>query len=66
MSIADFTMTLDINPRFAMAYQNRAEAYYYLKDYGRAWEDVHNAEELGAKIDAGFLKNLREESGREK
>jgi len=36
-----------------------------LKDYGRAWADLHMAEKLGAKIDTGFLKILREASGRE-
>jgi tetratricopeptide (TPR) repeat protein len=59
-AVSDYSKALEINPRFALGYQNRAEAYYHLKDYDRAWKDVHKAQELGAKIQAGFLKNLRE------
>src|SRR5215831_2723818 len=65
-AISDYTKALEINPRYAEAYSSRAYAYYYLKDYGRAWDDLYKAQKLGAKIDAGFLKNLREASGREK
>jgi Flp pilus assembly protein TadD len=64
-AIADYTKALEINPKYADVYNNRAYAYYYLKDYGRAWADLHEAQQLGAKIDTGFLKILREASGRE-
>src|ERR1700741_3153535 len=64
-AISDFTKALEINPKYAEAYNNRAYAYYYMKDYGRAWADLHEAQQLGAKIDTGFLKILREASGRE-
>ena len=57
---------VEINPSDALAYQNRAAAYYYLKDFDKAWEDVHKAQELGAEIAAGFLKNLQEASRRER
>ena len=50
-----------------------ADAQYYLalsyfekKDYDRAWQDVHKAEELGAKINPKFLEDLKKASGREK
>ncbi len=52
--------------RDAKAYYNRAGAYYYKKDYDKAWEDVHKAQGLGYQINPEFLKALCEASGRDK
>ena len=65
-AIADYNRALEINPRSALVYTNRAQAHYSLKDYSKAWDDVQKAQELGAKIDPQFLKDLREASSREK
>jgi tetratricopeptide (TPR) repeat protein len=67
-AISDFTKALEINPRYALAYNSRAVAYYYLQDYNRAWDDVYKAQGLGFgyQIHPGFLKALREASGRER
>jgi len=50
----------------AEAYYNRGIAYYSRKEYDKAWDDVYKAQGLGFQIHPGFLKLLREASGREK
>ncbi len=65
-AISDHTKALEINPRFAPAYNNRGLAYKGKGQYDKAWEDVHKAQDLGFKIHPGFLKALREASGRQK
>ena len=49
---------IKLNPKDAYAYNNRAAAYYFLKDYAKSWEDVHKAESLGLKIKDKFIKFL--------
>ena len=44
----------------------RAIAFYYERDYDRAWEDLRKAESLGWKISPNFLQNLQKASGRDK
>ena len=36
------------------------------REYDKVWEDVHKAQSLGLLVRAGFLKALREASGRKK
>jgi len=62
-AIDDFTKAIDINPRFATAYNNRAVTYLRKREYKKAWDDVHKAQKLGIKIHPKFLKELREASG---
>jgi len=66
LAIADFSKAIDIEPEFAEAYCNRAIAYYYKGEYDKAWLDVHKAESLGAQVQPGFLKALREASRKER
>ena len=40
-------------------------ANFFKREYEKAWDDVHNAESLGYKLHPGFLKALREASGRQ-
>ncbi len=66
-AIADYTKAIEIDPqRFAVAYPERALIYFVKKEYDKAWEDVHKAESLGQEVREGFLKALREASGRKK
>ena len=65
-AISDYNKALELNPMDALAYYNRGVAYYSRKDYDKAWDDVYKAQGLGFKINPGFLKDLREASGREK
>jgi hypothetical protein len=50
----------------AKAYNNRGLAYYYKREYDKAWEDVHKVQSLGQQIHPEFLKILRKASGRER
>jgi tetratricopeptide (TPR) repeat protein len=65
-AISDFNKAIEINPRDAMAYNNRGLAYFFKSDYEKAWDDVHKAEDLGQQAHPKFLKMLREASGRQK
>ncbi len=65
-AISDHNKALEINPRDAEVYYNRGIAYTLKGKYDKAWEDVHKAQDLGFKINPGFLKALRKASGRQK
>jgi tetratricopeptide (TPR) repeat protein len=43
MVISDYTKAIEMNPRYAQAYKNRAITYYAKGEYDKAWEDVHKA-----------------------
>ncbi|MBF0571493.1 MAG: tetratricopeptide repeat protein [Candidatus Omnitrophica bacterium] len=61
-AISDFRKAIEINSQYADAYYNRAVFYYQLKEYDRAWEDVYQAEKLGAVVNAGFINTLKQAS----
>ncbi len=65
-AISDYNKAIEINPKHAMAYNNRGVACYFKGEYDEAWEDVHKAKSLGSQVHPGFLKALREASGRQK
>ena len=65
-AISDFTKAIEINPGFDGAYNNRGVAYYCKGEYDKAWEDVYKAQSLGYQVHPGFLKALREASGRQR
>ena len=64
-AIAYFNKAIKLNPRYAEVYNSRGFAYFYKKDYEKAWDDVHKAESLGFKVHPGFLKALRQASVRQ-
>jgi Tfp pilus assembly protein PilF len=66
-AIPDFTKAIEINPNFALAYYNRGRSYYYKreKEYDKSWDDIKKAQDLGHKIPAEFLDDLRKASGRQ-
>ncbi len=53
-------------PRDAEAYYNRAVAYYYKKEYDKAWEDVHKVQGLGYQVNPKLIELLRQASGRQR
>jgi len=65
-AISDYNKAIEINPRYAEAYSNRGVAFLYKREYEKAWDDVHKAQGLGYQVHPGFLKDLREASGRKK
>ena len=48
-AISDYNKAIEINPRFAAAYNSRAEAFVARGDYERAVADVTKAGELGSR-----------------
>ncbi len=62
-AILDYTKTLELNPHDPSVYDERAKVYFSIKEYEKAWLDVHKAESLGHVTNPGFLKVLREASG---
>ena len=65
-AISDLTKAIELNQRYAPAYNNRTGAYFFKGDYEKAWDDVYKLNNLGYKVHPGFLKELREASGRER
>ena len=65
-AIADFTKAIEIDPSYAPAYDDRGIAYFFKREYEKAWDDIYNAQSLEYKVHPGFLKALREASGRQK
>ena len=65
-AISDYNKAIEINPRFAKAILLRGFAYYAKAEYDKAWVDVHDLQSLGYHVPPGFLKALREASGRQK
>jgi len=63
-ALADYDKALDLNPSFKEVYFNRAVVYYQLKQYNKAWKEVHNAQESGALVNPGFINELKKVSGR--
>ena len=63
-AIADFTRVLTLNPNYSLAYYNRAVAWFFKKDYAKAWADVQRFQRAGGKPDPQFITDLRKASGR--
>jgi len=63
-AIADYTKVIEMDPKYAPAYKNRAVVYFFKKDYDSSWKDVHKSEELGLKMNSDFLQDLKSDSGR--
>jgi len=64
-AIFSYSKAVVINPNYWQAYSNRALAYYLLKKYDQAWEDVHKVEALGGAVDPNFINALKNKSGRD-
>jgi len=64
-AISDYNKAIEINPKFPEAFYNLAFIYYRLKEYDKAWSNVHQAEGLGASVDPNFINELKKASGRE-
>lgn len=64
--IADCSRAIELNPKGGSAYFNRGVSYYNKGEYNKAWDDVYKAQNLGHQVHPGFLKALREASGRQK
>jgi tetratricopeptide (TPR) repeat protein len=65
-AMSDLNKAIEIDPRLAVAYGERAMIYFIKKEYDKTWENIRRQESLGLEIYPGFIKALREASGRKK
>jgi tetratricopeptide (TPR) repeat protein len=63
-AVFDYSQAIRINPLYAKAYNNRSLAYYNLKEYDKAWRDVHKIEELKDTVSPDFIDELKKASGK--
>jgi tetratricopeptide (TPR) repeat protein len=57
------TKSLQTNPEYAEAYISRGRGYYFRGEYDKSRKDIKMAQDLGYKIPAEFLDDLRRASG---
>lgn len=55
-----------MNPKSGKAYFYRANVYYDEGRYGKAWDDVHAAQDLRYRIAPRFIEILQEVSRRDR
>jgi WD40 repeat protein len=60
MAILAYTSAITINPKYADAYHNRALAWFFKKDYDRAWADIERCRKTGGTPDPALIQALRE------
>jgi len=65
-AISDLNKAIELDPQLAVAYGERAVIYFIKKEYDKVWENIKKQESLGLQADPGFLKALREASGRKR
>ena len=63
-ALSDLNKAIELDPQLAVAYGERAVIYLIRKEYDKVWENIQKQESLGLQADPGFLKHLREVSGR--
>jgi len=63
-AIADYTQAIRINAFYVKAYNNRELAYYELKQYDKAWADVHTVQAIGGNVAPDFIKDLKKALGK--
>jgi protein O-mannosyl-transferase len=63
-AVSDLTRAIALDPSLAVAYQNRIVAYYGLKAYDQAWDDVMTMKARGYPLDPNVLEALKKASGR--
>jgi len=57
-AIFNYSKAIEINPKDTVAYDNRAIIYYQLKEYDKAWEDVHKMQVLGTAVNPELINAL--------
>lgn len=57
-AMSDFNKALELKPNDGQSYASRAEVYYKLKEYDKAWADVHKAQSLGYKVSSVLIGDL--------
>ncbi len=63
-ALPDLNKAIELDPALAVAYGERGVIHFIRKEYDKVWENIHKQESLGLQANPGFLKALREASGR--
>ncbi len=63
-AIVEFNAALRIDPSYVSTRLLLAKAYWRIRDYDQAWEQVRLLQAAGESIDPGFLELLKRDSGR--
>jgi tetratricopeptide (TPR) repeat protein len=58
-AISDFTKAIEINPRDAQNYNDRATCYAMMGEYNKSWSDLDKARELGYKVNPEFIAKIK-------
>jgi len=64
-AVFDYTRAIKNNAFYVKAYNNRELAYYKLKEYDKAWSDVHTIEVIGGSVGPYFIEELKVASGKD-
>ncbi|OGP97093.1 MAG: hypothetical protein A2Z51_11600 [Deltaproteobacteria bacterium RBG_19FT_COMBO_52_11] len=62
-AILYFNKSIEVHPNHGEAYFYRGFTYYRKGVYGKSWEDILKAGELGFRVPQEFLENLNKASG---
>jgi len=65
-AVSNYSKVIRINPNDTQAYNNRAVAYFQLKDYDRSWNDVEIAEKSGGEVNPQLIDALKQVTGKER
>ena len=59
LAIKDYNYTLDVDPNYGLAFNQRSKAYFYKQNYRRALDDLYKAYSKGYQVDNTYLKELQ-------
>ena len=65
MTVWEELKLISLNKCTPEAHAYLAYSYYRKKDYGKAWEELKTAQELGADVEPIFIEMLKTDSGGE-
>jgi hypothetical protein len=63
-AILNYSKAIELKPEYTQPYNNRAAAYFGLRQYDKAWADAKKCQQLGGTLSPGFLQALAKMSGR--
>jgi len=64
-ALSDYSKAIEIDPNDRQAYLERAMCYSSLKDFDKAWADIHTVEKSGMVVDPWYINSLKKASGRD-
>lgn len=63
-AIWNYSKAIELKPEYTQPYNNRAAAFFGLRQYDKAWADVKKCQQLGGTLSPGFLQDLAKKSGK--